>query len=192
MGIDALRIQGYELEEIWFRDELFCSAELEHLRMSPIFSSGLSMEQLQSILTSLQRAFQNEEVRVAAVLPQRIDVKNRAEVIEYYTHAFLSLDPLLLTRISLVALGIKPSTNCTIRDIVITCANVFHSRHPIQDLEQNFNKIPEIMQSKPDRVVVTEMFHVKAWQETRRGGGRKELYINVFYVSVGPMAQRMT
>jgi hypothetical protein len=192
MGIDALRIQGYELEEIWFRDELFCSAELEHLRMSPIFSSGLSMEQLQSILTSLQRAFQNEEVRVTAVIPQRIYVNNRAEVINYYTHAFLSLDPLLLPRISLVALGIEPSTNCTIRNLAATCANVFNNIRPIRDLEKDIKMIPEIMQSKPDRIVVTEMFHVKAWQEIHRGGGRKELYINVFYVSVGPMAQRMT
>lgn len=192
MGIDALHIRGYEFKDIWLRDVQFCSAMLEHLRMSPIFSSDLSMGQLQSILTSLQRAFQNEEVRVAAVLPQRIDVKNRAEVIEYYTHAFLSLDPLLLPRISLVALGIKPSTNCSIHDLATTCANLFYSRHPIQELEQDFNKISEIMQSKPDRIVVTEMFHVKAWQELRRGGGREELYINVFYVSVGPTAQRMT
>jgi hypothetical protein len=69
---------------------------------------------------------------------------------------------------------------------------VFHSRHPIQDLEQNFNKIPEIMQSKDDRVVVTETFHVKAWQEICWDDRREELYINVFHVSVGPMAQRMT
>jgi hypothetical protein len=105
MGIDALHIRGYESKEIWLRDELFCSAMLEHLRMSPIFSSGLSMGQLQSTLTSLQRAFQNEEVRVTAVIPQRIDVNSRAEVINYYTHAVLLLDPLLLPRISMVALG---------------------------------------------------------------------------------------
>jgi hypothetical protein len=59
-------------------------------------------------------------------------------------------------------LGIKPSANSTIRDLAITSANVFYSRHPIKELEQDFNKIPEIMQSKPDRIVVTEMFHVKA------------------------------
>jgi hypothetical protein len=191
MGIDALHIRGYESKEIWLRDELFCSAMLEHLRMSPIFPSDLSMGQLQSILTILQRAFQNEEVRVAAVLSQRIDVKNRAEVIKYYTHAFLSLHPLLLPRISLV-LGIKPSANCTIRDLATTSANLFYSKDLIQDLEEDIKMVPEIMQSKPDRIVVTEMFHVKAWQEIRRGGRREELYINVFYVSVGPMAQRMT
>ncbi|CAI7651053.1 unnamed protein product [Penicillium manginii] len=72
MGIDALHIRGYESKEIWLRDELFCSAMLEHLRMSPIFPSDLSMGQLQSILTSLQRAFRNEEVRVAAVLPKEL------------------------------------------------------------------------------------------------------------------------
>jgi hypothetical protein len=191
MGIDALHIRDYESKEIWLRDELFYSAMLEHLRMSPIFSSNLSMGQLQSILTSLQRAFQNEEVRVAAVLPQRIDVKNRAEVINYYTHAFLSLDPLLLPRISLVW-GIKPFANCTIRDLATTSAILFYSKSLIRDLEEDIKMIPEIMQSKPDRIVVTEMFHVKAWQEIRRGGGREELYINVFYVSVGPTAQRMT
>ncbi|KAJ5743433.1 hypothetical protein N7533_010535 [Penicillium manginii] len=191
MGIDALHIRDYESKEIWLRDELFYSAMLEHLRMSPIFSSNLSMGQLQSILTSLQRAFQNEEVRVAAVLPQRIDVKNRAEVINYYTHAFLSLDPLLLPRISLVW-GIKPFANCTIRDLATTSAILFYSKSLIRDLEEDIKMIPEIMQSKPDRIVVTEMFHVKAWQEICRGGRREELYINVFYVSVGPMAQRMT
>jgi hypothetical protein len=190
MGIDALHIRGYESKEIWLRDELFFSSMLEHLRLSPIFSSHLSMRQLQSILTSLQRAFQNEEVRVAAVVPQRIDVKVRAEVINYYTHAFLSLDPLLLPRISLVW-GIKPSANCTIRDLATTSANVFYSKSPIQYLEEDIKMVPEIMQSKPDRIVVTEMFHVKAWQEICRGGRREELYINVFYVSVGPMAQRM-
>jgi hypothetical protein len=116
-------------------------AMLEHLRLSPIFSSNLSMRQLQSILTSLQRAFQNEEVRVAAVVPQRIDVKVRAEVIKYYTHAFLSLHPLLLPIVSLV-LGIKPSANSTIRDLAISSANVFCSRHPIRDVEENIKMGP--------------------------------------------------
>jgi hypothetical protein len=82
--------------------------------------------------------------------------------------------------------------NCTIRDLATTSAILFYSKDLNRDLEEDIKMIPEIMQSKPDRIVVTEMFHVKAWQEIRRGGGREELYINVFYVSVGPTAQRMT
>ena len=92
---------------------------------------------------------------------------------------------------NLSGLGIKPSANCTIRDLAITSANVFYSKNLIQYIEEDIKMVPEIMQSKPDRIVVTEMFHVKAWQEIRRGGRREELYINVFYVSVGPMAQQM-
>ncbi|KAJ5749450.1 hypothetical protein N7533_006478 [Penicillium manginii] len=154
MGIDALHIRGYESKEIWLLDELFCSAMLEHLRISPILPSDLSMGQLQSILTSLQMAFQNEEVRVAA--------------------------------------GIKPFANCTTRDLATASAILFYSKSLIRDLEKDIKMIPKVMQSKPDRIVVTEMFHVKAWQEIHRGGGREELYINVFYVSVEPIAQRMT
>jgi hypothetical protein len=69
---------------------------------------------------------------------------------------------------------------------------LFYSKSLIRDLEKDIKMIPKVMQSKPDRIVVTEMFHVKAWQEIHRGGGREELYINVFYVSVEPIAQRMT
>jgi hypothetical protein len=76
--------------------------------------------------------------------------------------------------------------------LATTSAILFYSKGLIRDLEEDFKMIPEMMQSKPDRIVVTEMFHVKAWQEICRGDGRKELYINVFYVSVGPMAQGMT
>lgn len=187
MGIDALHIRGYESKEIWLRDELFFSAMLVHLRTSPIFSFDLSMGQLQSILTSLQKAFQNEEVRVATVKPQKINVSNSAEMLTYYTHAFLSLGPLLLPRISLIALGIKPSASSTIHDLATTSANVFYNRHPIRDLEEDFKKVPEVMRSKPDRVVVTEMFHVKAWQEISRGDNSEGWYINVFHVAIGPM-----
>jgi hypothetical protein len=110
----------------------------------------------------------------------------------YYTHAFLSLDPLLLPRISLVALGIKPSANCTIRDMATASGNVFYNIRPIRALEEDFKRIPELMRSKPDRIVVTEMFHVKAWQDIFQDVSPGELCINVFYVSVGPMAKRMT
>lgn len=45
------------------------------------------------------------------------------------------------------------------------------------------------MRSKPDRVVVSEMFHVKAWQELSRDENPEEFHMNAFYVALGPMAK---
>lgn len=133
-------------------------------------------------------AFQDEEIRVASVKLQRINVSNSAEMKNYYTQALLSLGLLLLPRISLVTLGIEPSASCTIHQLATISANVFYDRHPIQTL---FKRVPEVMRSKPDRIVVTEMFHVKAWQEISLDESSQELYINVFHVAVAPMAKKM-
>jgi hypothetical protein len=189
MGIEAVHIPGYESKEIWLRDGIFFSCMLERLRMSPIFSSGLSMGQLQSILLGLQRAFQEEEVRVASVKPQRINVNDSTEMRNYFTQAFLSLSPLLLPKISLVALGIEPPATCTIHQLAALCADVFYDSHPIQILEKDFRRVSEILRSKPDRVVVIEMFHVKAWQERLLVQSSEEMLINIFHVSIEPMAR---
>lgn len=186
MGIRATDIRGYESKDIWIRDESFFSTMLLQLRRSPIFSAELSMEQLRAILRDLQRAFQNEEVRVASTKPQMINIGNRVEVINYYTQAFLSLDPLLLPRVSMVALGIRPSENCNHLRLATLSANIFYDDHQIQILDENFKKIPDLIRFKSDRVIVTEMFHVKAWQESRWDGNSDEFYINVFHVAPRP------
>lgn len=124
---------GYESKEIRIRNEIFL---LVNLRMSLVFSFDLSMAQLQSILTNIQMAFQNEEVRVAALKLQKINATKSAEIINYYSRALLSLAPLFFARNSLVAFGIKPSASCTIHDLATTSANVFNHR----DLEEDFKK----------------------------------------------------
>ena len=194
MGISATDIRGYESAEIWARDESFFSLMLARSRKSPIFSAELSIEQLQVILGDLQRAFQNEEVRVASMKPRKLNISDRMEAIDYYIQGFLSLDPLLLPKISLVALGTKPLENCTRLELATLVAKIFYDKHPVQILDEGFKKIPDIMRSKPDRVLVTEMFHVKAWQETLQNATVKlssgardvhsdELYIKVFHAA---------
>ncbi|CAI7624584.1 unnamed protein product [Penicillium pancosmium] len=135
MGIDATHIRGYESKEIWLRDESFFCIMLVNLRMSPIFSSGLSMEQLRSILMKLH---QNEEVRVASVKPQGINVSNSAEMRNYYTQAFLSLGPLILSRISLIALEIEQSASYDIHQLATISANAFYDRNLTQYIDRGF------------------------------------------------------
>ncbi|KAJ5240471.1 uncharacterized protein N7469_002062 [Penicillium citrinum] len=185
-GISTNHLRAYESKEIWARDETFFFIMLDQLKKSPIFSSELSVGELQAILLDLQRAFHNEEIRVASVSAQEINIRNRAEVINYYTQAFQVLDPFLLPKISLDALGIKPPENCSHLHLATLLATVFYDRHPIQSLNENFKNIPGIMLSKPDRVVVTEMFHVKAWQERWWNGSSDKFYVSVFHVAPGP------
>lgn len=186
MSIGANNIRGYKIKNLWVRDESFFSYMLAELRNSPIFSAELSMESLQVIIGNLQRAFQSEEVRVASMKPRKIDISKRAELIQYYTGAFLSLDPTLLPKISHVALGIKLPENCTHLHLATHSANLFYDGRHIQSLEQNFKKVSDIIRSKPDRVVVTEMFHVKAWQGARRGDNSDENWISVLHVDPRP------
>lgn len=73
IGIGAMQIRGYESKEIWLHDEVLFSTKLVNLRISPIFSSCLSMEQLQSMLMNLQK-------------PQMVNVSSSAEMRNHYTH----------------------------------------------------------------------------------------------------------
>ena len=84
---------------------------------------------------------------------------------EYYRRAFLSLDPMLLPRILTTALAMEPKLEVRINDLATLLAGAFHESYPMEDLEAAFKKVPEILQSKSDRIIVTEMFHVKAFEQ---------------------------
>ena len=101
-GVQAAEIKGYESANIWACDHGFVSTMFGRLRQSPLFQSGYSMQRLQSAMLSLQQAFQLEEIRVASVKPQIINIASQAEVLGYYHRAFLALDPMLLSDIRAV------------------------------------------------------------------------------------------
>ncbi|CEJ62858.1 hypothetical protein PMG11_11343 [Penicillium brasilianum] len=135
------------------------------LKRSPLFQAGISLHQLQSMILSLQRAFRLEEVRVASTKPQKIFIRSDSDRMEYYRRAFLSLNPMLLPKILTSALGIAPMVNLSIDCLAALLAEIFHEAYPMNDLEAAFKKVPEILLSKPDRIVATEMFHVKAFEQ---------------------------
>jgi hypothetical protein len=164
MGIQATDMDGYESKEIWLCGEEFLSTMAFQLKRSPLFQAGISLRQLQSMILSLQRAFQLEEVRVASTKPQKIFFRS-SDWMEYYRRAFLSLNPKLLPKILTSALGIAPMVNLSIDCLATLLAKIFHEAYPMNDLEGAFKKVPEILLSKPDRIVATEMFHVKAFEQ---------------------------
>lgn len=95
-GIQARELEGYESKDLWPCDETILSTTLGHLRLSPLFNSEISMHQLRSMLLNLQEVFQQEEIRVASVRPQTVNIGSPAEVLKYYRRAFLALNPMLL------------------------------------------------------------------------------------------------
>ena len=98
-GVQAAEIKGYESVNIWACDHGFLSTMFGRLRQSPLFQLEYSMQRLQSAMLSLQQAFQLEEIRVASVQPQIINIASQAEVLGYYQQASLALDPMLLSDI---------------------------------------------------------------------------------------------
>lgn len=170
MSIHAADISGYNYKEIWIRDQEIFSTMSSRLQHSPLFSAEIPAHQLQSIILSLQRAFQHEEIRVASTEPRSFCIGNASDRIEYYRRAFLSLHPMLSSRISTIALSIGPIGGSKVNDRAIRFAKTFDESNPTEDLNTAFQKVPEIWQSKPDRIVVTEMFHVKAFQQKYQDG----------------------
>jgi len=165
MGIQSTEMKGYESKEIWIHDQEFFSTMASRLQKSPLFAAEVPMHQLQSMILSLQKAFQLEEIRVASTKPQAICIGNGSGMMAYYRRAFLSLNPMLLSKILMTALEIEPMAEASIDYLATFLAGIFHQSYPMEDLEAAFKKVPEILQSKSDRVVVTEMFHVKAHEQ---------------------------
>ncbi|KAJ5900294.1 uncharacterized protein N7473_004364 [Penicillium subrubescens] len=161
MGIQAADMDGYEYKEIWVCGEEFLSTMAFQLKKSPLFQAGISIHQLQSMILSLQRAFQLEEVRVASTKPQKILIGNDSDRMEYYRRAFLSLNPMLLPKILTSAMGIELMADLSTDCLATLLAKIFHNAYPMKDLEAAFKKVPEILLSKADRIVATEMFHDK-------------------------------
>ncbi|KAJ6103954.1 hypothetical protein N7486_004176 [Penicillium sp. IBT 16267x] len=170
MGIHAAGIGGYQFKELWIRDQEFFCTMTSRLQKSPLFPAEVPVHKLQSIILSLQSAFQLEEIRVASTKPQAICIGDGPDRMEYYRRAFLSLDPMLLPRILTTALAIEPKFEVRIDDLATLLAERFHESYPMEDLEAAFKKVPEIWQSKSDRIVVTEMFHVKTFEQEYRLG----------------------
>ena len=98
-GIQAGELEGYESKEIWTRDQTFLSTMACRLKESPLFGAEVSMYHLQSMILSLQRAFQCEEIRVSSMKPRILRIESQLEVAGYYRRAFLALNPMLLPKI---------------------------------------------------------------------------------------------
>lgn len=173
MGVQARDMKGYDCSEIWLQDESFFPTMVLHLKDSPLFKTGLSMHQLQSIILKLQRAFQLEELRVASTKPQSLCLIQDPERLEYYRRAFLALEPTLLPKIA-TALGMTPMADVSIECLAALLSGVFSRAYPLEYLESAFLNVPEILQSHPDTIVVTEMFHVKAFHRLYQLGNYGE------------------
>jgi hypothetical protein len=98
-GIRVDEMEGYESKEIWTRDQNFLTMMASRLKESPLFGSKVSMPYLQSMILSLQKAFQCEEIRLASTKFQTLRIKSQSEVLGYYRRAFLAFDPTLLPKI---------------------------------------------------------------------------------------------
>ena len=197
-GVQAAEIKGYESANIWACDHGFLSTMFDRLQQSPLFQSEYSMQRLQSAILRLQQAFQEEEIRVASVTPQIINFASQTEVLGYYRQAFLALDPMLLPDILAVMesatetsvssrkhrlLDMKDRLDrgwCNDRHTVafidlsavtlaFQLADMFHGTCPVECLDLAFKKVAALRQSKPDEIVVSEMFHVREFEKDYRG-----------------------
>jgi hypothetical protein len=92
-------MEGYESKEIWTRDQNFLIMMASRLKESPLFGPEVSMLHLQSMILSLQRAFQCEEIRVSSTKFRTLRIESHLEVLGYYRRAFLAFDPTLLPKI---------------------------------------------------------------------------------------------
>lgn len=98
-GIRIDEMEGYESKEIWTHDQNFLITMASRLKESPLFGLEVSMPHLQSMILSLQKAFQCEEIRVSSTKFQNLGIGHQQEVLEYYQRAFLAFDPMLLPNI---------------------------------------------------------------------------------------------
>lgn len=98
-GIRVDEMEGYESKEIWTRDKTFLIMMASRLKESPLFGPEVSMLHLQSMILSLQKAFQCEEIRVSSTKFRALRIESQLEVLGYYRRAFLAFDPTLLPKI---------------------------------------------------------------------------------------------
>ncbi|KAJ5340250.1 hypothetical protein N7541_009374 [Penicillium brevicompactum] len=194
-GIRVDEMEGYESKEIWTRDKTFLIMMASRLKESPLFGPEVSILQLQSMISSLQKAFQCEEIRVSSTKFRALRIESQLEVLGYYRRAFLAFDPTLLPKI-LASLskaedityssGQNQLTNmerCLDRtNLALRLANLFTSLS-LDRLDAAFQTIREIQQSKADKVVAMEMMHVKSFEEAYKLNRIEPTIIRVFHVS---------
>ncbi|KAJ5481361.1 hypothetical protein N7475_000173 [Penicillium sp. IBT 31633x] len=193
-GIQADEIEGYESKEIWSRDQNFLSTMAFRLGKSPLFGSGVSMRHLQSMILSVQKAFQCEEIRVSSMEPLTLSIESQAGALEYYRRAFLTFDPMLLPKI-LASMSEVEGTfipfeqnqlcnmerNLDRKSMAFRLAHNFSSLTP-ERLDAAFQTIHEIQQSKADKIVAIEMFHVKSFEEAYKSNKIGPTTVRVFHV----------
>lgn len=117
------------------------------------------------MILSPQRAFQLEEARVASTKAQKMYARRNSDISEYYRRAFLPLNPMLLPKIFTSVLGVEPMTGVRTDRLVYLLAKIFQRVYPMEDSESASKRVPEILQSKPDKIVVTEIFRNKAFEQ---------------------------
>jgi hypothetical protein len=159
-------MNGYDRKEIWALDDVALRTMVLRLNDSPLFPAQVTLSQVRSLIVGLQRAFQLEEIRVASTKPQVLRLDQDSQIEHYYWSAFSSLDPKLLLKLFFTIFNRVAPENVTIQDSLTALANLFSESDAVKDLEAAVAQIPEIETSRPDRLIVTEMFHVKAWHHT--------------------------
>jgi hypothetical protein len=163
MGIKAHEMNGYDRKEIWTLDEAALRTMVVRLNDSPLFPAQVTLPQAHSLIVGLQRAFQVEEIRVASTKPQILHLGQDFQIANYYWRAFSALDPQLLPKFSFMTSRIATLAGVTTEGLLTALAKFFSESDSLKDIEAAFDQIPEIKASRPDQIVVTEMFHVKAW-----------------------------
>jgi hypothetical protein len=151
--------------KIWALGGAALRAMVLRLNNSPLFPAQVTLSQVHSLIVGLQRAFQVQEIRAASTKPQILRLDQDSEVANYYRRALSALDPELLPKFSFIMPRIVTFANVTTEILVTALANLFSESDSLKDLETAFRQVPEIDASRPDHIVVTEMFHVKAWHQ---------------------------
>ncbi|CAG8413257.1 unnamed protein product [Penicillium salamii] len=80
-------------------DKTFLIIIASQLKESSLFGLEVSILQLQSIISNLQKAFQYKEIQVSNTKFQTLRIKNQLEVLKYYQQTFLAFDLILLPKI---------------------------------------------------------------------------------------------
>lgn len=163
MGIKACDMNGYDRKEIWALDDVALRTMVLRLNDSPLFPAQVTLFQVRSLIVGLQRAFQLEEIRVASTKPQVLRLDQDSQVENYYRSAFSSLEPEILPKLFFIIFKRVAPANVTIKDPLTALAKFFSESDAVKDLEVAVAQMPEVEASRSDRLLVTEIFHVKAW-----------------------------
>jgi hypothetical protein len=126
-GIQADELEGYESKEIWTRGQSFLSTMASRLKKSPLFGAEVSEHHLQSMIQSLQKAFQCEEIRVSGMEFRTLRIESHLEVLGYYRRAFLAFNPMLSPKI---LASLKEASNLT----------NLSGHYQLTDLERNLDR----------------------------------------------------